>query len=91
MEKQKRNITDFVKKAYFDIKLDDQGTSWVPHIVAKPVFETLHGWTNGKLKLKFAIPMVWRESKNHFDDFYFYLNDMAGFNKNKENFRSTQT
>ena len=61
MEKQKRNITDFVKRAYkanFDMKLSYQGKSWAPHIVCKTCVETLRGWTNGKLKFKFAVPMV---------------------------------
>ena len=87
MEKQKRNITDFVRrayKAYFDMKLGDQDKSWAPHIVCKTCVESLRGWTNGKLKLKFAVPMVWRETKNHFDDCYFCLNNMNGFNKNKK-------
>ncbi|QQP52960.1 Uncharacterized protein FKW44_005268 [Caligus rogercresseyi] len=84
MAQQKRNITDFVKrayKAYFDMKLGDQDKSWAPHMVCKTCVESLRGWTNGKLKLKFAVPMVWREPKNHFDDCYFCLNDMTGFKK----------
>ena len=87
MAQQKRNITDFVKrayKAYFDMKLGDQDKSWAPHMVCKTCVESLRGWTNGKLKLKFAVPMVWREPKNHFDDCYFCINDMTGFNKHKK-------
>ena len=65
----KKNITDFLKrtyKAYFDMKLGDQGKSWEPHNVCKPCVETLNGWTNGKLKLEFALPIVFRESKKSF-------------------------
>ena len=39
MEKQKRDIIDFVKKAYFDMKVDDQGKSWAPHVIVKPVLK----------------------------------------------------
>ena len=87
MEKHQSNITNFVKrvyKAYFDMKLGDQGQSWAPHSVCKTCVETLTGQTNGKLKLKLAVPMVWREPKPNFDDCYFSLSDMAGFSKNKQ-------
>ena len=87
MEKQQRNITDFVKKerkAYFDKKLGDQGKSWAPHIICKTSVETFLGWTNGKLKLKFDVPMVWREPKHHFYGCYFCLTDIAELNKNKK-------
>ena len=87
IERQKRNVTDFVKnayKAYFGMVLGDQDKTWAPHIVCKTCVESLRGWTNGKLKLKFAVPMVWREPKNHYNDCYFCLNDMTGYNKNKK-------
>ena len=69
----RKGTSDFVKrafKAYFEMKLGDQGKSWAPYIVCKTCFETICVWTNGKLKLKFAVPMVWRKPKNHFDDCY---------------------
>ena len=40
LPKQRRKITDFVKKlyfAYFKMKLGDQEKSWAPHIVCKHV------------------------------------------------------
>ena len=87
MKEQKRNINYFVKrayKAYFDMKLGHQNKSWAPHLACKTCVGSLHGWTKGKLKLNFAVPMVWRKPKNHFDDCYFCLNDIKGFNKNKK-------
>ena len=53
-------------KAFFDMKLVDQGKSWAPHIVYKTCVETLRGWTNGQLQLKFAVPINWREPKKPF-------------------------
>ena len=87
MKEQKRNINYFVKrayKAYFDMKLGHQNKPWAPHLACKTCVESLRGWTKGKLRLNFAVQMVWREPKNHFDDCYFCLNDMKGFNKNKK-------
>ncbi|GBM98274.1 hypothetical protein AVEN_168799-1 [Araneus ventricosus] len=47
MKKQQRNITDFVKKLYFDyfgVKLGDQDKSCVPHIVCCIRVEELKQW-----------------------------------------------
>lgn len=74
VKKFKRNISDFVKKAYiayFKIKLRDQDKLWAPHIICKTCEEALRHWFKGSRKaLPFGIPMVWRESKNHADDCY---------------------
>jgi hypothetical protein len=33
----------------------------------------LRHWTNGKRScLKFGVPVVWKELKNHFDDLFLY-------------------
>lgn len=64
---RRRKITEFVRKSYFGyfgMKLGDQNKSFAPHIVWH-----LRKWSEGKMKcLNFAIPMVWREQKNHTDD-----------------------
>nr|CAI5858285.1 unnamed protein product [Callosobruchus analis] len=64
-------ITEFVKQAYlayFGVKLGDQDKTWAPHLVCKTCTEQLRQWTTGKRKcLKFGVPMVWREPKNHVD------------------------
>ena len=68
MKEQKRNINYFVKrayKAYFDMKLGHQNKPWAPHLACKTCVGSLRGWTKGKLKLNFAVPMVWREPKYH--------------------------
>ena len=46
----------------------------------------LHNWTALMLKCKqaalnFGVPMVWREQVNNFDDCYFCLCNLAGYNK----------
>lgn len=89
VKKRQRNITDFVKKAYyayFGMKLGDQEKKWAPHIVCHTCVEHLRKWTQGKIKsLPFAIPMVWREPASH-EDCYFCLTKIKGYNcKNKAN------
>ena len=62
------------------MKLGIQRQSWAQHIVCKICGECLSGWTNSKLKLNFAVLLVWRDPKYQFDDCYFCLNDMSEFN-----------
>ena len=81
-------ITDFVKKAYrsyFGIKLGDQDKPFAPHVCCKTCVENLRHWRNGKRKsMPFAIPMVWREGKDHITDCYFCMINLKGINhKNK--------
>lgn len=88
IKNQRRNITSFVKNAYysyFKVKLGDQDRSWAPHIVCKTCLERLRYWQQGKRSaMPFGIPMVWREPKNHYDDCYFCLCSVVGYNrKNK--------
>jgi len=88
IDKQKNKITDFVKQsylAYFGVRLGDQDKSWAPHIACKTCVELLRSWTKGKRQLKFGIPMVWREPKDHVTDCYFCMNDMRGYNMHKKN------
>ena len=70
---QRRNINSFIKKiflAYFGVQ------------VCTTCVETLRSWSQGKnVKLKFNVPMVWREPKNHVDDCYRCLVNVKGFNK----------
>lgn len=82
------NVRDFTKRAYlayFGIKLGDQDKPWAPHKVCKHCTETLRSWTQGKATcMKFGVPMVWREPKNHHDDCYFCIVNMSGWNKHKK-------
>lgn len=81
----RKPISDFLKRAYlayFSVKLGDQDKTWAPHSVCKTCTEHLRQWTNGKRRnLKFGVPMVWREPRNHVDDCYFCLVSITGINK----------
>ena len=66
---------------YFDCKIGDQDKSWAPHICCKLCYNGLTAWFNGKkAAFTFAVPMVWREPRNHADDCYFCLTKITGFN-----------
>ena len=87
-----RNLFKFIYKefiqkayhAYFSVQLGDQEKPWAPHVVYKTCVEHLRQWTQGSRKaLKFGIPMIWREPKNHTDDCYFCAINLTGINKNK--------
>ena len=80
---QRRTITSLLKTAYFhyfDSKIGDQDKSWAPHICCKPCYNGLTAWFNGKkAAFNFAVPVVWREPRNHADDCYFCLTNITGF------------
>ena len=65
---------------YFDCKIGDQDKSWAPRICCKLCYNGLTAWFNGKkAAFNFAVPMVWRELRNHADDCYFCLTKITGF------------
>ncbi|ESN93095.1 hypothetical protein HELRODRAFT_165255 [Helobdella robusta] len=55
------------------MKVGDQDKSWAPHICCNTCSVTLREWLKNKRFLAFAVPMAWREPKNHTDDCYFCL------------------
>jgi len=85
LKKQREKISNFVCRAYFayfDLKLGDQDKPWAPHIACHTCVAGLRKYYNGKqAALNFGVPMVWREQVNHFDDCYFCLCNLAGYNK----------
>ncbi|KAI6659906.1 hypothetical protein LOD99_14246 [Oopsacas minuta] len=88
LKPQRRNITNRVKigyKYYFGCKVGDQDKNWAPHICCTVCYASLIQWLNGKKKsMPFAVPMIWREPKNHTSDCYFCTTNIAGFSpKNK--------
>ena len=80
-------VTEFIQKAYhayFGVRLGDQDKPWAPHVVCKTCVEYLRQWTQFSRKaLKFGIPVIWREPKNHTDDCYFCAINLTGINKKK--------
>ena len=88
MAKCRFNVRDFTKRAYeayFGIRLGDQDKSWAPHKVCKHCTEMLRFWTQGKVNsMRFGVPVVWREPKNHHDDCYFCIVNMSQWNQRKK-------
>lgn len=91
VERQKRNITTFVRQvylAYFGIRVGNQNKTWAPHFVCQTCVEGLRRWSKGQQHaFRFGVPMIWREPQNHTDDCYFCSDGMSstGFNaKNKK-------
>ena len=81
-------ITAFVKKAYhcyFGVKLGDQDKAFAPHVSCKTCVENLRDWENEKRNsMPFAVPMMWRDGKDHVTDCYFCMTNLHGINrKNK--------
>ena len=79
---KKVRITALVKKAYelyFGCKIGDQDKSWAPHVCCKICAVSLRGWVKGsRPSMPFAVPMVWREQKDHYTDCYFCLTKISG-------------
>lgn len=85
---QRRSISSLLMSAYhayFAMKLGDQDKKWAPHVVCVSCNLHLTQWLKGKDKMPFAIPMVWREPKDHTTDCYFCLTSVSGFSsRNKD-------
>lgn len=78
---QRRPITPCIKKyyeLYFKCKVGDQDKSWAPHVCCITCVSLLTQWAKGSRHMKFAVPMVWREPKDHITDCYFCLTNLRG-------------
>ncbi|XP_076058130.1 uncharacterized protein LOC143035239 isoform X3 [Oratosquilla oratoria] len=87
-KQQRRNITTNIKKIYklyFDCHLGDQDKPWAPHQICSACSNGLRDWVNKKkASMPFAIPMIWREPRDHHGDCYFCSVNLTGFSrKNK--------
>lgn len=86
---QKRNFTPKIKKAYqlyFGCVLGDEDKRWAPHICCNNCANNLCSWLNRRGRsMAFAVPMIWREPKDHVTDCYFCLIPpiKQGINKKK--------
>ena len=75
-------LSSLVKKAYelcFACKVGDQDKSWAPKICCSSCSRISTGWLKGTHKsMPFAVPMVWREPRNHVNDCYFCMTNIKG-------------
>lgn len=59
-------------EAYFNFPVRNQDKSWVPHVACSSCKRSLEGWYRGEKRfMKFAVPRIWREPKDHVHDCYF--------------------
>ena len=66
--------------SYFGSKTVDQGKNWTPHVSCISCNVTLVQWMKDKRRfMSLAVPMVWCEPTNRFDDCYFSLKNTEGY------------
>ena len=90
LSKYRRNLSNKIKSlyyAYFGCAVGDQDKDWAPHFCCLDCNNKLGKWFAGKnVSLGFAVPMVWREQKDHTTDCYFCLTQIQGYSqKTKKN------
>ena len=74
-----------IKKLYlayfgFGCAVGDQDKNWAAHVCCLNCSNRLNKWFAGrKPTSSFAVPMVWREQKDHATDCYFCLTDTKVF------------
>ena len=72
-------------KAYFNCYLGDQDKSWAPNVCCLTCVKTLSAWYARKnVHMKFVVPMIWREQKDHSNDWYFCQDHFTGCATAKE-------
>jgi hypothetical protein len=81
---QRRELTPTVRESYrlyFGFRINDEDKSWVPHGCCVSCAAGLSQWKTGRrISMPFAVPVLWREPTNHFDDCYFCLTQISGVN-----------
>lgn len=85
---QKRCFTPLIRRAYhlyFGCRIGDQDRQWAPHICCVSCANRLRQWIKGSRScMPFAVPMIWREQKDHLTDCYFCITKIAGFSAKKK-------
>jgi len=80
--KEKRSITSHTKKLYkahFDCDIAGKDKSWAPRVCCLTCVKTLSTvYARKNVHLKFGMPMIWREQKDHSNDCYFCQQDDPG-------------
>ena len=86
--KEKCSITSHIKKlykAYFHCDIGDQDKIWAPHVCCLACVKTLGAWyANKNVQMKFGVPMIWGEQKDHSSDCYFCQQDYSGYTTAKK-------
>ena len=81
VKKYQRAITPRLKelyKSYFGCAVGDQEKTWAPHISCVRCSAGLYTWSKSGRGLPFAIPMIWREQRDHGSDCYFCAFSVKG-------------
>lgn len=83
LKKHRCAFTPLIKTAYhlyFGCQIGEQDKKWSPHSCCIRCANNLRAWMNGTRKsMPFAIPMIWREPKDHINDCYFCITKIKGF------------
>lgn len=79
------NVFCSAYNAYFGMPVGDQDKRWAPHVVCGNCRSTLEAWYRGeKRHLKFGLPRIWREPKDHSNDCYFCTVVVTGHCRGKK-------
>jgi len=67
--------------SYFGINATlEMNKPWAPKIICSTCGRYLMAWSNGTQdSMPFAVPMIWREQRNHTNDCYFCLTNLTGY------------
>ena len=69
-------------RPYFGMDIGDQDKFWAPHVICGRCRSNLEGWLRGSGRfMLFAVPRVWRESQNSYDDCYFCMINISKHHK----------
>ena len=83
--KYRRNLTDKIKRLYypyFGCAVGDQDKVWSPQYCCLDCSGKPSKWFSGKkVYMGFAVPMIWREQRDHITDCYFCLTKTKGYNQ----------
>ncbi|KAL0829765.1 hypothetical protein ABMA28_003252 [Loxostege sticticalis] len=84
VKSQTKFFSEKVKSAYllYFGRAINQDKPWIPQFFCVSCYATLISWLNGnKTSMPFAVPALWREPSNHYNDCYFCMTDIRGFSK----------
>lgn len=89
LKSQRKSMTALVMEAYklyFGCAVGDQDKNWAPHICCASCAVNLRAWMRGeRASMPFAVPMIWREPRDHIGDCYFCITNVVGFSsRNKK-------